>query len=96
MSESDDGLLNNSPNWNKTSLTDSNDEQTSDLLLISKKFEDLGFCFECDPTQRTFSVKQPQTGGLHLVYHWYDNTLEHDLSSFFEDVYLSLKRKKFA
>lgn len=95
--EYEDGLLNNSPSWQRASSNVSSDrESMNDLLLTARKFEELGFCVECDTTDCTFKLKRVDSDEPKLVYRWYNNTQEHDLSSFFEDIYLSLKSQTLA
>lgn len=88
-------MLKDSPNWHHLSSRESENEKDfqNELLMIASRFESLGLAFECSTADCLFRVKESRVKGIDLTYRWYPGIQEHDLSTFFEDIYLSLKNK---
>ena len=68
---------------------------SNEFKMILAKFEGLGLNVECDPGSCAFHIKQRDNDKFHLVYRWDNQIRDQDLSSFFEDIYLSMKNQIF-
>lgn len=81
-----------SPRQRKCDQTTNENDFSSEFNMIVAKFDALGLIVDCDPATHEFHVEQKGNDKFHLVYRWDEQTREQDLSSFFEDIYLSLRK----
>lgn len=64
-----------------------------EIMVMAKKFEDLGLVCEYDSKECLFRVRDPRDSDLCFIYKWYKETLDRDLAEFFEDIREALQAR---
>ena len=62
-----------------------------EIMIMAKKFEDLGLLFEYDQSQCIVRVKDPRDPVFSYSYTWHRESNEKDLNVFFADVRAAFK-----